>query len=255
MNICRNKISEYVNWKCNIKYIYRDKNLGLAKNTVSAIDQIFTDNEYLIFIEDDNLVDPSFFSFCENLLQRYRYDVNVGLIGGCNMHESAVKHNYPYSYFFSAKPSAWGFATWKRAWNHMDLSMKNWNNENKAEFLKNWCHTKRHIKATKEVFDQHWMNKDPWAWSYAWTYASWAFNLLSIIPSKNMISNVGFGPNATNTIAQHDNYVGYPPKRSNLDKFKHPPHVKRNLNYEKKCYKLEKRSVFRNLRNYISRIL
>ena len=61
VNICRNKISESINWKCNIKYIYRDHNLGLAKNTVSAIDQIFIDNEYLIFIEDDNLVDPSFF--------------------------------------------------------------------------------------------------------------------------------------------------------------------------------------------------
>ena len=56
------------------------------------------------------------------------------------------------------------------------------------------------------------MNEDPWAWSYAWTYASWAFNLLSIIPTKNMISNIGFGPSATNTIAQYDNLKGYPQK-------------------------------------------
>ena len=137
----------------------------------------------------------------------------------------------------------------------MDLNMPGWKNLNKEAFLSKWCVSPNQIKNIWKLFDQHCMNSDPWAWSYAWTYASWAFNLLSIIPSKNMISNVGFGPNATNTIAQHDNYVGYPPKRSNLDKFKHPPHVKRNLNYGKKCYKLEKRSVFRNLRNYISRIL
>jgi hypothetical protein len=252
---CRKYVERNIDWKCEFIKIYSDHNLGLAKRTVSAIDQIFKEEEDLIFLEDDNLVDPSFFTFCEDLLHRYKYDMNVGLIGGCNMHENAVENNYPYTYLYSAKPSAWGFATWKRAWNHMDLSMKNWNNENKTEFLKNWCYTNKHIKSTKQVFDQHCMNTDPWAWSYAWTYASWAFNLLSIIPSKNMISNVGFGPNATNTLAKYDDFVGYPPKRSSLNKLEHPPEIKRNLNYEKKCFNLEKRSFLTNFKNHISHIL
>ena len=75
----------------------------------------------------------------------------------------------------------------------MDLAMPEWQNEDKNAFLKNWCISNKHIRGMKAVFNQHCMNNDPWAWSYAWTYACWANNSLGIIPSKNLISNIGFG--------------------------------------------------------------
>jgi len=66
------------------------------------------------------------------------------------------------------------------------------------------------------------------SWAYAWTFAFWCQNLLSALPPKNMVTNVGVGDAATNTkdadAAKHQ-LQAHP-----LDfPLVHPPSVTRNL--------------------------
>lgn len=252
---CRKYVDENINWDCELTKIYNDHNLGLAKRTVSALDQIFQTEEDIIFLEDDNLVDDSFFYFCQELLEKYKYDSNIFHIAGCNFYEKAVPRNYPYSYLFSSRPAAWGFATWKRAWRHMDLSMKNWQKEDKVNFLKPWCYSPKHRQDILNVFDQHCMNNDPWAWSYSWIYSCWANNSLSIIPTRNLVSNIGFGPNATNTFYKQSNFDGFPKKRGSYENINHPKEISRCLEFDKKYYKVEKGSLIRRAKNKIKSII
>jgi len=245
----REIVESLVNWDCEIIKLYSENNLGLAHRTVSALDDIFKYEEELIFVEDDNFADPSFFDFCQILLNKYKNENKVYHIGGCNYFETAVDKKNSHDYIFSARMFGWGFATWKRAWSQMDLSMKNWANEDKDSFLNKWCLTRNQRKIMKQVFDQHCMNPDPWAWSYAWIYACWSNDGLSITPSRNLISNIGFSRTATNTKMTNKDIVYIPQKRNALSSISHPNAVLRDYQFEKKSLRLEKTPLHRRIWN------
>jgi hypothetical protein len=225
--------------------------MGLAKRTVSGLNSVFEREEKVILLEDDNFVDPSFFSFCDTLLDRYEYEERIFHIGGCNFSEKAVQHRTKEDYLFSSKPEAWGFATWKRAWRHMDLKMENWDSEDKDTFLRKWCVSPSHANGVRKVFDQHCMNLDPWAWSYAWTYACWSNNALSIVPKINLVSNIGFGHDATNTTTSADNWIGIPESRGSIGEISHPASISRNLFYDKKSYYFERGTPLRRFKQFV----
>ena len=117
--------------------MYSDTNLGCAKRVQTGLDYVFENEEMAIILEDDTLPDPSFFNFCEELLERYKHDKRVAHISGCNLHSNAV--NFKESYCFSSIVNIWGWATWKRAWIHYDINMPSWDNEDKESFLSHWC--------------------------------------------------------------------------------------------------------------------
>jgi hypothetical protein len=39
-------------------------------------------------------------------------------------------------------------------------------------------------------------------WDYQWLYACWSQSGLSIVPSRNLVTNIGFGPDATHTTGE-----------------------------------------------------
>jgi hypothetical protein len=251
----REIVESLVNWDCEIIKLYSENNLGLAHRTVSALNNIFEHEEELIFVEDDNFADLSFFYFCESLLKKYKYEKSIYHIGGCNYFEKAVDRTKPFDYIFSGRMSAWGFATWKRAWSQMDLSMKNWVNEDKDKFLHKWCLTSKQKKLTRKIFDQHCMNPDPWAWSYAWIYACWSNDGLCITPTKNLISNIGFSSSATNTKMANRDIVYIPEKRNVISTLNHPSDIYRDYQFEKKSIKLENTSLIRRMWNKLKSVL
>jgi len=229
--------------------------LGLADRTVSGLNCVFEKEKKVILLEDDNFVDPSFFSFCKALLDRYENEDRIFHIGGCNFFEKAVPQGTKADYLFSARPAAWGFATWKRAWKHMDLRMENWASEDKDSFLRKWCVSTSHANDIRKVFDQHCMNQDPWAWSYAWTYTCWANNALSIVPKVNMVSNIGFGPDATNTTMSANDWTGIPKSRGSTEEIGHPGSIARNMAYDKKSYYVERGTPLRRLKRFVKGLL
>ena len=99
------------------------------------------------------------------------------------------------------------------------------------------------------------MNNDPWAWSYSWIYSCWANNSLSIIPTRNLVSNIGFGPNATNTFYNQSNFDGFPKKRGSYENINHPKKISRCMEFDKTYYKMEKGSLIRKAKNKIKSII
>jgi len=251
----RKLVEESIDWDCQLTKFYSKKNMGLADRTVSGLNSVFEREKKVILLEDDNFVDPSFFSFCNALLDRYEHEERIFHIGGCNFFEKAVPPGTKEDYLFSAKPVAWGFATWKRAWKHMDLRMENWASEDKYSFLRKWCVSPRHANGIRELFDQHCMNHDPWAWSYAWTYTCWANDALSIVPKVNLVSNIGFGPDATNTTMSANNWNGIPESRGSLEEIRHPDSISRNMAYDKKSYYFERGTPLRRFKQFMKGLL
>lgn len=183
-------VIERVDWDCEVLTNFSDTNLGCGKRLSSGIDWVFSQVEEAIFLEDDILPSQSFFYFCQLLLKHYRDDQRIMHISGDN---SLNQKRTSYSYFFSKYADVWGWASWRRAWQHYDYNMKTWPEFKKAGLLKLVCDDPYEYSYWKSIFDQ--MHKDPLVidtWDFQWLYACWFQNGLAIEPNANLTSNLGF---------------------------------------------------------------
>ncbi|HWK45056.1 MAG TPA: hypothetical protein VNT30_10060 [Stellaceae bacterium] len=183
-----------VDWDCEILTNFSDINLGCRRRVASGLDWVFSQVEDSIILEDDCLPHPDFFSFCDALLDRYREDGRVMAIGGANL--TADRHWGGGSYYFSRYCHIWGWASWRRAWRHYDVEMAAL-----PDFLER---QHEHFPAPAEA--QYWSDlfratRDGLidTWDYQWQFTILRQQGLTIVPNANLVSNIGFGPDATHT--------------------------------------------------------
>jgi hypothetical protein len=117
-------VIERVDWDCEVLTNYAEANMGLADRVSSGLDWVFSLCDRAIVLEDDCLPDPSFFRFCDELLDRYRDDERVMAISGDNF--QLGRRRTRYSYYLSRYNHCWGWATWRRGWQHYDHRMQLW---------------------------------------------------------------------------------------------------------------------------------
>lgn len=185
-----------VDWDCDVRVLFRDQNIGCARNISSAINWAFQSADELIILEDDCVPASSFFPFCTQLLERYRDDERVFVISGNNFHPGPPRT--PYSYYFSRFNHCWGWATWRRAWSHFDLDMALWPEIKKGMWLLDVLGDPLAVGYWQRIFDST-AAGDIDTWDYQWTLACWVQSGLTILPSKNLVENIGFGRDATHT--------------------------------------------------------
>ena len=77
-------IIEQVDWDCEVLKNYADENMGCGKRPASGFTWAFEQVEQAIILEDDCLPHPSFFTYCETLLDYYRHDTRIMHINGNN---------------------------------------------------------------------------------------------------------------------------------------------------------------------------
>jgi hypothetical protein len=189
-----------VDWDCEVKTLFRDKNLGCKQAVSSAIAWFFQNVEEGIILEDDCLPDQSFFPYCTELLEHYRQDERIFMISGDNFLSPYLK--IKDSYYFSRLPHIWGWASWRRAWQYYDVTMADW-----PEFIEQRRITK--IWSDPKIMD-YWLkifqavhNNQIDTWDYQVAYAMYQHNGLSITPAGNLIANIGFGT-GTHTLDKSD---------------------------------------------------
>ena len=109
-----------IDWPCNVKTLFRTENLGCANAVFEAITWFFENEEYGIICEDDVILSLDFFKLCEDLLPRYANEEKIMEISARNHSRRTDFYN---SYVFSQCYHCWGWASWRRAWKKMDMSM------------------------------------------------------------------------------------------------------------------------------------
>jgi hypothetical protein len=190
-------ILDRVDWQCEVTTNYSDINLGCKHRVSSGIDWVFSQVEEAIILEDDCLPTASFFQFCQTLLEKYRYDDRIAMISGTNYQQEQSRT--AYNYYFSKYTHIWGWATWRRAWQDYDVDMKTWPECKRNNLLKSAFHDTYEQKCWTQTFDRvHAGEID--TWDYQWLYTCFAQSRLSIEPDRNLISNIGFGADATHTV-------------------------------------------------------
>jgi hypothetical protein len=188
------RIVNLVDWPCEVERSYSDANLGCCHRPASAIDWVFSRVEEAIFLEDDILPDPTFFQYCDELLDHYRDDTRVMSISGYNAFGESL--DTTESYWFSSYPRSWGWASWRRAWSGFDVQMRGW-----PAFRASAAWRALPAEA-REVYG-HWMDHvhagSPHTWDAQWLLLAWQTGGLTVIPRRNLTEHLGFGAGSTHT--------------------------------------------------------
>lgn len=226
-NQVRNWVLSQIDWDCEVKTLFREDNLGCGKGPASAISWFFENVEQGIILEDDCLPTDSFFSFCENLLEKYKDDERIMQISGTNR-LGLIKEST--SYFFTNYPSEWGWATWKRAWDKYDYSIKQWGTKEAKDIVAD-MYGKYSIFLAK-IFDDTFNNVDSitW-WDYQWGFIKNINSGLTITPYLNQISNIGFDENATHTTDTSSKFNRLPTQELPKELI-HPNYVYKTVTYD-----------------------
>jgi len=233
------KIVSQIDWKCEFKTLFRDENLGCKKAVSEAIDWFFDQEESGIILEDDCLPSQSFFWFCQDMLEKYKFDNRVGQISGTNILESFDTES---SYFFSNFGGIWGWATWKRAWNFYDVNMRDWSkisNEkyNLRKIIGSYIDYKIRYRNFQLTYEGHIDT-----WDYQWIFARLMNRMLIIIPRVNLVTNIGFSKDATHTNSENSRTSEL--KRFDIDRnYIHPQGIFPRYDFEKKV-RSKKRGAF-----------
>jgi len=213
-----------VDWDCEVITLFRDQNLGCKSAIRSAIDWFFEHEEEGIILEDDCEPDQSFFTFCHELLGRYRHDTRVMSISGNNF--QGGKREIQYSYYFSRYSHCWGWATWKRAWQFFDGEISTWPDLKSKHFLRDIGGYAGFVNYWTNIFDNCYSRKID-SWAYPWLYSCWTQSGFSILPHTNLVSNIGFGVEATHTKACESKLANIPTTPV-ITPLQHPPYMIRN---------------------------
>lgn len=218
-------IATEVDWPCEVLTNFSETNLGCQERVISGLDWVFSRVESAIILEDDCLPHASFFAFCDEMLKRYNGDSRIGMISGNNY--VAPRLTTEYSYYFSRIFHTWGWATWRSAWRDYDRYMRDWPAIKRDRVLREIYPRKKDFEYWTRIFDRmhggvHGPAKT--TWDYQWFYTNLIHNRLSIVPKVNMVTNIGFGKDATHTTDESGDGANLPyyPLEFPLQ---HPPHI------------------------------
>lgn len=182
---------------------FSDQNLGCGRGPSSAITWFFDNNEQGIILEDDCLPNKDFFYYCQELLDRYKDDPRIGFIGGSNYgYRLEGKASYGFG---SGHHQTWGWASWRRAWNLFDYRLARMNEDRFVAIIKEYYKSIRQRDYWLEVFNK--VKKDQMnnsCWDYQFYFGIWEKGMVAICPRVNLVSNVGFGEDATHTAYQNN---------------------------------------------------
>ena len=195
-------IESEIDWPCRIERLYSPENQGCRLGVSRGISWFFEQVEEGIILEDDCVPHPDFFRYCTTLLERYRHDTRVWSICGSNFQRGHRRGSA--SYYFSIHGDSWGWASWRRAWQHYPNAARQWIEFRDSGKLADVFPIPQERRYWREVLDRLFLEGKPNTWDYQWWLASWMNHGLHAWPNVRLVSNKGFDGEGTHTFGDYD---------------------------------------------------
>lgn len=237
-----NKVKEIVksvDWPCETHYLFHKTNQGCAMAGKKAWDWLFSQEEDMIFMEDDGVATDSFFQFCQELLDRYRDDERIAYIGGVNF---GLKYG-DASYFFTRySVSTYGMATWKRVYKLYEFKLESYPETRDTKDFRSQFMTKFERDRFLGSFDRYYNDlKNGVArttYDLQMNYLVCKYHKWCIYPNLNQVTNIGFDIGGTNTSMDPNSpeALAHIRPRYELKEIIHPQQVCVDMNFEKKMF-------------------
>jgi hypothetical protein len=215
-------VVETIDWPCDVQRNYSSANLGLADRVASGISWVFEQVEMAIILEDDCLPHPSFFPYCTALLDHYRDDERIMMVGGiCLQPGRRLSASYSFSHYMLV----WGWATWRRAWQLYDHDMGLWPTVRDNGWLVDLLDSEQEARFWTPPMQAVYTRQENY-WGRRWLLACWLQRGLVIQPGVNLVTNIGYGADATHTTFMSQ--FGNLPLQEMTFPLRHPPFMVRD---------------------------
>ena len=231
---------ENIDWECDVRRQYLDHNQGCDPSGFRSHQWAFSLADKVIVLEDDVVPSQSFFPFCKEMLDRYEHDERVSMIAGFNTDE--VTPDVPYDYFFTSFLSIWGWASWRRVaqrWEADYAFMQDRFNLHQLEAL---ARQRDYRNTMLRMFRDHSQSGKEYFETIYW--ADMILNSgLTIMPTKNLVSNVGLTADSTHfsaelqTMPHRLRRIFTMPCHELQWPLCHPKYVIENVDYKERRYK------------------
>lgn len=257
------KIINKIDWECEIETLYHKENQGCHWAPRKALQWFFSHVEEGIILEDDCIPNKYFFLYCKELLLKYRNDERIFTINGGNL---GYNLENGYSYTFSRFMNMTGWATWRRTIQEIDYNLKDWKSR-KVPIWSIYKCLRQSFYDTDFVWFKYWKHKFDLStkknvtwWDWHWINYQVLNKRYSIVPSVNLVTNIGFGEDATHT-KEEKNPAGNLQTYELSFPLKHPLKLQIDITYEENyvkwvwCYHRRmkfSRYVFNGLKNFLS---
>lgn len=240
LEACR-RIVEDVDWECDVRRNYQTRNYGCDPSEYMAQKWAFSLSDKCVVLEDDDVPAVSFFRFCKELLDKYENDTRISMIAGFNNEE--ITPGISSDYFFASTFSIWGWASWKRVIDQWDEHYSFLDNAEDMRLLTNLISARKYRKDFVYMCKRHKQNGK--AYYETIFHSAILFGSgLSIVPTCNMINNLGAVADSTHfTGSLHTMPHGYR-RIFTMDRYEvqfplnHPRHVIENTAYKESVYRI-----------------
>lgn len=234
------EIVKNVDWPCETHYLFHETNQGCAMAGKKAWDWIFETEDDMIFMEDDGVVSDSFFQYCQECLDKYRHDERIAYIGGVNF---GLKYG-DASYFFTRySVSTYGMATWKRVYELYEFKLESYpDTRNTKEFRSQFLNRFERDR-TYSFFDKYWQDMQNGVvrttYDLQMSYLVRKYHMWCIYPNVNLVTNIGFDIDGTNTAVDPNSKTAqaHIRPRYELETIKHPTEVEIDMGFERKMFR------------------
>lgn len=238
---CR-KIAEDIDWDCEVHRFYQTENKGCDPSGYAAHTWAFQNVDKCIVIEDDIVPSVSFFRFCKEMLDKYENDSRVSMIGGFNLDE--ITPDIEEDYFFTSCTTSWGWASWSRVVLNWDPQFSVLDSKEYAGLLSDYIKQKKHMKNFMTYVEYYKDNNIP-CFEPMMMINHYLNSSLMILPTKNMVNNIGVTGNAThfggdiNLLPKGYRKIFKMNRYEMNGKIKHPKYIIENVSYKDRSYRIK----------------
>lgn len=236
---CR-RITEDIDWECDVHRKFQERNYGCDPSGFIAHKWAFSLADKCIVLEDDVVPSQSFFPFCKEMLDRYEHDERITMIAGFNTDETTP--GVPCDYFFTSAFSIWGWASWRRVIDRWDADYSFLDDEYAMSQLQAVIKSRRHRSDIIRMCRDHAASGKQYFESIFWS--TMLFNSgLAVMPTKNMINNVGLTADSTHysatleTMPRRLRRIFTMQRLETTFPLRHPRYVIENVGYKERLYK------------------
>lgn len=179
-------------WCGTVHIIEQQHNQGLANSIIHGVTQLVNEHGTVIVLEDDLQLAPHCLEFMNDSLVRYRDATRVMQVTGYLFPARVPQDD---DACFLPMCSSWGWATWKRAWDHFDPGMSNLERLAHDAFLRYHFDLEGTHRFYHMLEEQRRGRIDSWA--VRWYLSVFSQNGLTVFPTRSLIRNIGFDGTGT----------------------------------------------------------
>ncbi|MBL8315083.1 MAG: glycosyltransferase family 2 protein [Rubrivivax sp.] len=185
-------------WPHPRKQVYEaDSNRGLANSIVSGVNQLCSRHGCAIVIEDDLVLSVRFLAYMNEALDRYKSVREVMQVSG---HMFPIPPSNTAEAALLRLTTSWGWATWKRAWDHFDASDIQGANSILKSIRQRFAFDFNGAYPFSRMLSDQIAGKND-SWAIWWYLAVYKKNGLGLFPAQSLVLNAGF--DGTGTHAGH----------------------------------------------------